>query len=246
MHKPLKKYCALCGDPVVPVYSQKLSRWHYPKRCPKHFREAADPKSRGFALLFLRNGKSLNSKPEGTRTPHNGNKGLYIKIKQNGIWKFEHRVIMEKALKRKLSPKEVVHHINKDTTDNRIENLQLFSSNGDHLSHHNCKERKCSIVGCERPHKGLGFCALHYQRFKKHGTTDKPLKAKLECSVDGCKKPHEGLGFCPMHLARFRKHGDPLYQKKQRICSVDGCNRKHQSKGFCFMHYVRFKRKGII
>ena len=38
----------------------------------------------------------------------------------------EHRVVMENHLERLLSKDEVVHHINGDTKDNRIENLEVM------------------------------------------------------------------------------------------------------------------------
>ena len=45
----------------------------------------------------------------------------------------QHRLVMEKVLGRYLTPEEVVDHRNRDTSDNRPENLQVFPSNADHL-----------------------------------------------------------------------------------------------------------------
>jgi len=58
----------------------------------------------------------------------------------------EHRLVMEKHLGRYLHPKEVVHHINEIVNDNRLENLQLFKNNGEHISYHCLKKPKLPLL----------------------------------------------------------------------------------------------------
>ena len=44
------------------------------------------------------------------------------------VYAYEHRVNAEKKLGRSLDETEIVHHINGDKTDNRIENLEIVKS----------------------------------------------------------------------------------------------------------------------
>jgi len=48
----------------------------------------------------------------------------------------EHRFIIEQIIGRYLTNKEIVHHINGIVTDNRPENLYLFSNRNQHQLHH--------------------------------------------------------------------------------------------------------------
>lgn len=50
------------------------------------------------------------------------------------VW--EHRLVIEKILKRFLDTNETVHHINGIKSDNRIKNLMVFSSNSVHMRYH--------------------------------------------------------------------------------------------------------------
>lgn len=74
----------------------------------------------------------------------------YKAIKVNGKKVDEHRYLMELHLGRKLKRTELVHHINGDKSDNRIENLQLMSVK-QHIKEHGF----CNLTDAQRRENGL-------------------------------------------------------------------------------------------
>lgn len=114
--------------------------------------------------------KKLNNTFSEWKGGHIGKSTGYRYIRINGKDYEEHRLVMMKHLGRELTKVEVVHHINGDKLDNRIENLQLMT-NSEHVKmHSDMKSTKivCRKCGDENKHKARGLCAkcYHYALMK--------------------------------------------------------------------------------
>ena len=85
------------------------------------------PWKSGKAHPNWRKGETIT--PDGYREiPFSGHKG-------NHRYRSEHRALVERAIGRELSKHEVVHHINEDKLDNRLENLAVLTRSEHALLH---------------------------------------------------------------------------------------------------------------
>lgn len=64
--------------------------------------------------------------------------------KANHGYVMEHRLVMEESLGRYLTDGEIVHHINENKIDNRLENLELMTVS-EHISHHKENAKRDSL-----------------------------------------------------------------------------------------------------
>ena len=92
------------------------------------------------------------------------------RVYRNGVCRQvkQARWFMEQYLRRKLSPKELIHHINGDRQDKRIVNMEI-KSNGGHTKHHNLNRvyprgRKNNLSPEERQRRSEFMKEVHRRR----------------------------------------------------------------------------------
>jgi hypothetical protein len=70
----------------------------------------------------------------------------------------------------------------------------------------------CAVDDCDKIAIARGWCARHYQSWKKYSDPVKSTlrQADFTCSADGCDSPAKTTGLCIKHYTRQLRNGDPL------------------------------------
>jgi hypothetical protein len=108
----------------------------------------------------------------------------------------------------------------------------------------------CTIDGCGRKHKSRGYCASHYQQYKRGLTDLGALKTrqrvKPDCCVEvDCESSVKANGLCAAHYQRFLRHGHTRYRDRKRPaqqCSVGDCDNILYANTLCHQHYMRERK----
>lgn len=109
----MNKECIVCKNVFVKRYTCSLVEWEKAKFCSITCKNS-------YQKTLTKSESPFGNYKGGTLS-----KAGYIVICIDGVRKYQHRDIMEKHIGRSLEEDELVHHINHDRKDNRIENLQL-------------------------------------------------------------------------------------------------------------------------
>jgi len=75
----------------------------------------------------------------------------------------------------------------------------------------------CIVSSCERPYrsKSLGYCDMHYRRWKRSGKVTIVPRPKIgsPCIGPGCPNASVARGYCGLHLQRLYR-GVPLNEAR--------------------------------
>jgi hypothetical protein len=138
----MSNYCLCgCGNLVK-------NKWHI-----GHNRKGVSPKNKkGYTIysgrIFIRKPKHPNADTKG-----------YVR---------HSHLVMENKIGRFIQTGEVVHHKNKNTLDDRIENLELLLKR-EHDRISVLVSEKCLHLSCQNKHWARGLCGIHYNRYRRRG-----------------------------------------------------------------------------
>jgi hypothetical protein len=121
--------CVVCGKPVPVEWRPSADGKRTPRTAGRR-NKICSPECRSkFKLAEWEKIKPFAEREITKRVMKNGYVMLRVPIEGGGSRGVsEHRYVVEQDIGRELLPEETVHHINNQKTDNRRENLELFTS----------------------------------------------------------------------------------------------------------------------
>lgn len=198
--KELTKIYLVCDETILKC----LKRNNVKLKKYKHTLEARKNISKT-AKSNLRVGIKSNTWKGGRNIDTRGYMRVYAPNHPNkiaGNYVMEHRSVMEKDIGRYLTKEEIVHHINGNKLDNRIENLQLMTPS-EHTSHH---------------HKGFKHSEKSKQLMSKNLSIYKHLQTQFielylvnKLSI---KEISDKLHISPMTIRKYLKNNNIKFRKK--------------------------------
>lgn len=154
--KARTKQCAFCINNFTPrVYQLALGQGKYCSiKCSTNAtlptRTSSESRKKSVAT-YRANGHDKN-RPRGKDHPQflgEKRRGGYIAVWVDGRgYVQKHRLIMEQSVGRELTNAEIVHHINRDIDDNRLENLELTNRSLHAIEHE--EERMAARLAVKR------------------------------------------------------------------------------------------------
>jgi predicted Zn-ribbon and HTH transcriptional regulator len=181
-HVARTKPCEMCGQEIVFPTGYSQAQWDERRYCGTACRRKALDKAAmerrpdcacGCGKKAGRAGREFypgHAKRVGAVTRERFNpRTRRWQVFDGAKWRLRYRVLMEQHLGRPLSTSEVVHHKNGDSTDDRIENLEVFSSNAEHI-HVGHSQEPAPCAKCGKPAKPLrrGKCQRCYDYGRRH------------------------------------------------------------------------------
>lgn len=105
----------------------------------------------------------------------------------------EHRLVIEESIGRYLTPDEIVHHVNRNKTDNRLENLQVMSEAEHILLHHPSSASFSACSSCHATDRRIEARGLCKRCYSKQWKKSRP---HVQCASCEQMSHIEALGLC--------------------------------------------------